>query len=162
MQKAAASAALSVAVAVMAMAWPTLDPAYAIPILVACLAVMAWSGWGWWSGAWSITAPNWGVWDRRDRFRLFEAASLWEDIEPTMPMLWRAPKRFRRLDQAVATRQLTVIRDDLRETIEDAWDLANGKKPMANPYWVVLREDLLSYASSIGERPGFLFPRDRR
>src|SRR5271166_4278191 len=46
--------------------------------------------------------PDFKKWDRRNEFKLDEAAALWFDAEPRWPMWWRARFKLRRLRAAIA------------------------------------------------------------
>jgi hypothetical protein len=95
------------------------------------------------------------------RFELYEAACLWAGERPALPLSPTSERHFRELEAAVQNDQLAVLRD-LNEALADAYDLVvHGKKTKANPHWKVDREDLLARANALGEKPPFLFPRER-
>jgi hypothetical protein len=50
----------------------------------------------------------------------------------------------------------------MREAIADRYQQTeHGKQPKTNPDWIVNRADLLKFAHESGERPAFLFPKER-
>jgi len=106
--------------------------------------------------------PDFDKWDQQREFRLWEAANLWANREPKMPLDRRATVAFRKLEKGINDKTLQVLRQDLREVIYDAYDKTHhGIQPKANPNWGVKRDELLSFASSIGEKPRFLYPKER-
>lgn len=109
--------------------------------------------------------PDLQKWDANKEFTLWDASWLWANQEPPRqgePISQEAQQAFRRLEAGLETRALKVRRSDSRERISDAYDLsAKGIKNKANPNWVASRDDLISFAHSISEKPQFLFPKER-
>ena len=114
-------------------------------------------------GATARVWPDFDKWDAKKEFPLWEAAYLWVDEEPRgLPLSVRAEIAFRKLEKAIRDRDLSVRQHDLREVIEDAADLHHrGRVNKANPNWIATRANLLSCAHSLGDKPRFLFPKER-
>jgi hypothetical protein len=107
--------------------------------------------------------PNYDVWDKRKKFRLWEVACLMADQEPSRPLGFLARRNFRALEKAIRAYKLVVRQDDLREVIADAYDrVERGRTPKANPEWTVSREALIIYLQTVGMKPPFLFPKERK
>ena len=105
---------------------------------------------------------DWAKWDNTNRFKLWEAACLWTDEVPAMPLSIRAYVAFRKLEKAIEDKDLRVIQDDLRDVIADAYErVFHGRVSKAHPYWTVTRQELHTCAMNLGEKPRFLFPRER-
>jgi hypothetical protein len=105
---------------------------------------------------------DWTKWDKVDRFKLWEAACLWAGEAPAMPLSIKAFVMFRKLEKGIATKELHVIQDDLRDVIADAYErVFHGRVSKAHPYWGVKREELRGFALTLNEKPPFLFPRER-
>ena len=108
------------------------------------------------------TWPDFEKWDKQKEFRLLEAACLWVDEEPRLPLSFKSQIAFRKLEKALEEYRLSARRNDLWEVISDAFDLhEKGQANKANPNWVVTRSDLVTYAKTVGEKPRFLFPKER-
>jgi hypothetical protein len=101
--------------------------------------------------------PNYDAWDEQNRFRLWEVACLMADQQPSKPLGFLPRWNLRALQKAIRAYKLVVRHDDFREVIVDAYYLAE-----ANPEWTVSREALMIYLQSIGLKPPFLFPKERK
>jgi hypothetical protein len=101
-------------------------------------------------------------WDDTDELKLWEAACLWANEKPAMPLSRRATQAFRLLEKAINDDRLDARRADLNEVLRDAWDQhVNGTTSKANPNWVVTKSDLVSFARASDKKPPFLFPKER-
>lgn len=105
--------------------------------------------------------PDFEVLDKRDRFQLWEAACFWVNQVAKLPLRGAAWRQFKQFEGAIKARTLSVIREDLRETIYDAYDEKRGRRTKANPKWTVKRDALVEYAQSVDSKPPFLFPKER-
>ena len=105
--------------------------------------------------------PDYAKWDKLSDFRLDHAACLWIDREPSQHLDDDETAVFRKLEGHVSNRTLEVKRDDLREVISDAFRKADGHVVKANPEWRVERSSLLSLAVTLGEKPPFLYKKER-
>jgi hypothetical protein len=86
--------------------------------------------------------PDFRKWDRRNEFKLDEAAALWFDAEPRSPMWWRARWKLRRLRAAIAPK-LSV------------------RQAPGTPHGPVHRDALRVLAEREGVHPLFLYPEFR-
>jgi hypothetical protein len=101
--------------------------------------------------------PDFQKWDGRSEFALYEAAALWFDAEPRLPMWWRARRTFRRWQRSLA------------DTTIPAGPLSRGGPSQDEAYTIssvtlhtrVHREALKRLAEKEGREPLFLF-RERR
>ena len=121
------------------------------------------------SPAWPATSPNFEKWDRHGKFSLYEAACLWFDREPELPMCREARGLFREWQSAVERgRMFTPCAYDFR-TDEISLAAANGAgagqaarhAPLVNIQTIVSRAVLRDWAQQRGEQPRFLFPEQR-
>src|ERR1700755_1290432 len=72
----------------------------------ACLVTKWWRSYGGralWHSLPIQRWPDFKHWDDRTEFELYEAAALWFDTEPRLPMWWRARRKFRRWGPMIAT-----------------------------------------------------------
>ena len=103
--------------------------------------------------------PDFDKWDKQERFRLWELASLWENIEPQMPLGRRAARRFRKLAKAVRSKELPVDTRTVLEAVELELKLRTEDK--ASSQWIITRSNAELHAELLGECPPFLFPEER-
>ena len=105
--------------------------------------------------------PDFDRWDEEGIFRLFEAACLWCDESPSLPLNSGPSHRFEQLRDAIYCGDLQGYLS-LQESVRSAWAKHNGRpEPADDPITVnsrVKRAALTDYAMKIGERPRFLFP----
>lgn len=105
--------------------------------------------------------PDYTKWDAISDFTLGQVACLWIDREPLQHLGADEVAVFRKLEQYVSNRTLVVKRDDLREVIGDSFRKQEGHIVKASPKWRVERNDLLMLAVLVGEKPPFLYPKER-
>jgi hypothetical protein len=110
----------------------------------------------------NLSTSDYSEIDKLQYFTLNEMASFWGCERASIPLSRKAKKRFSRMEADIESKKLSVIRDDLREVIADAYNrVHHGKKTSANPKWRITRDDAMAYAGTISERPAFLFPKER-
>jgi len=97
--------------------------------------------------------PDFEKWDDRTEFELHEAAALWFDAEPRLPMWWRARRKVRRWERMIAGGTLPA-HPGLRKS-----GLATTSS--ITPHIRIPRAALMALAEKEGSKPLFLFP-DRR
>jgi hypothetical protein len=105
--------------------------------------------------------PDYDRWDEEGIFRLFEAACLWCDENPSLPLNSCTRQRFEQLRDAIYSGDLQGYLS-LDESVRAAWAKHGGRpEPGDDPITVnsrVKRAALIDCAKKIGERPRFLFP----
>jgi hypothetical protein len=97
--------------------------------------------------------PDFVKWDDRTEFELHEAAALWFDAEPRLPMWWRARRKFRQWERMIAG-GIIPAHPGLRE-------LGFATTSSITPHIRIQRAALRALAEKEGSKPLFLFP-DRR
>src|SRR5205823_2847819 len=105
--------------------------------------------------------PAYDKWDIVDVLRLFEAACLWCDVEPGLPMPIRARRVFKRLQACLADKSIYPALS-MREMLDapprnDSFATEFDEDVPINVNRHVGREALTEYARRIGARPRFLF-----
>ncbi|MFY9640552.1 MAG: hypothetical protein ACLP02_01940 [Rhodomicrobium sp.] len=115
-------------------------------------------------GLWPIkqkTWPNFSKWDAIDIFKLYEAAALWHDQEPSLPLSSRATLIFNRLRRGIYNQEISPYME-LREAVTSAVTQHSGDKFSLDDAVTVdtqvKRAELIKYAKKHEERPKFLFP----
>jgi hypothetical protein len=107
------------------------------------------------------TWPDFSKWDAVDIFTLSEAAALWYDQEPSLPLSNRATLIFNRLRRGILNQEISPHMDR-REAVTSAVTQHSGEKFSLDDAVTVKtrikRAELLKYAKKIEERPKFLFP----
>ncbi|MEN9266280.1 MAG: hypothetical protein Q6K99_08595 [Thermostichales cyanobacterium BF4_bins_65] len=122
---------------------------------------------------------KWNMYDDCDRFNLSEAASLWEEIEPSGEYLTKVEnscvqpvqRRIERIDRAY--REITgremydVVRPMTKEELEQqskerGYPLSPTSLVRITDFrYLLTREELIAVAERLGERPKFLYPEER-
>lgn len=103
-----------------------------------------------------IITPAYEAWDEVEELELFQAACLWAEIEPALPVSSGEPyARLRMLKEAIRKRELYPF-GNLREAL----NLRAGRYT-PNVHTVVTRKSLRDFAEKRGHRPLFLFPEER-
>lgn len=110
--------------------------------------------------------PDFAKWDERNVLELYEAACLWNDEEPSLPMNAAALHVFWEFYKAIYEKRLgTKANLDLSISLamiqSGGWPLTPDQNDPVNVHTKVSRRHLEPYARSIGGRPKFLF-RDQR
>jgi hypothetical protein len=101
-------------------------------------------------GAW----PDFKKWDQREKFELCEAACLWFDREPVLPMPRNAQEKYQEWKRMILGGRLSVTGLILRDDIE----IAMKRKTAINPHLIIYREVLEEVAKHDNVEPRFLFP----
>jgi hypothetical protein len=101
--------------------------------------------------------PDFRKWDERSEFQLYEAAALWFDAEPRLPMWWRARWKFRRWRCVIAVG--AVPKEP--EGPGTASVVRARTIPSVTLHTRVHREALRMLAEQEGKKPLFLFPERR-
>jgi hypothetical protein len=108
--------------------------------------------------------PDFDRWDKEPILRLYQAACLWCDEEPSLPMPSAARTQFESLRDALYSGDLTGHLS-LDESIRAAWGRhikrANAADDPITVNTKFKRDQLIAYAEKTGERPRFLFPAAR-
>jgi hypothetical protein len=102
--------------------------------------------------------PDFKKWDDRDEFELFEAAALWFDAEPRLPMWWRARRQFQLWKLAISSGAIPINSQAPIEVSE----IAAPTTSSVTPHTRIHREALKRLAEKEGRKPLFLFPERRR
>jgi hypothetical protein len=101
--------------------------------------------------------PNFQNWDERSEFELHEAAALWFDAEPQLPMWWRAKWKLRQWRIVIA--ECEVSRE--REALGEAVKIQARSTSSVTLHTRVHRDVLKLLAEKEGAKPLFLFPERR-
>lgn len=106
--------------------------------------------------------PDFDKWDDKTEFRLFEAACLWNEEEPKLPMSDGALDKFEMLREAIYARDLSASGLTLDEAFDAAWGKVVKRAPKIddpiNVNTKVEKKTLVDFASRNGSGPRFLFP----
>jgi hypothetical protein len=106
------------------------------------------------------TWPDFSKWDAVEIFNLYEAAALWCDQEPSLPLSNRATLVFNRLRRGIYNQEISPSMD-LREAVTSAVTQHSGEKFSLDDAVTVntrvKRAELLKHAKKHEERPKFLF-----
>jgi len=126
---------------------------------VLLLASGVWVGFAWsndllrvFGGEW----PDFQAWDQKDQLQLYEAACLWVDREPQLPL----PRRAKAIYSALESHMLSGKSLPQYE-LDDTIAITLGEKEFPEPHAPMSRAGLLAMAESRGERPRFLYPAER-
>jgi hypothetical protein len=103
--------------------------------------------------------PDFEKWDKVDKFRIYQAACLWNDVEPTLPMPRSARKTYRKWKNMFLGGGLPV---NLRPhyTLDETYALATGEDAF-HPDIEIHRGVLETLAEMDKRRPMFLFKSER-
>jgi hypothetical protein len=108
--------------------------------------------------------PDFDKWDTKNVFRLFEAAALWNDEEPKLPMSATAQRTFKQFHRAIYEKKLRT-KLSLDESLGvAAHEIGDYPKPDEDPITVnttIGRKHLRAYADEMGQKPKFLFTDQR-
>jgi hypothetical protein len=124
---------------------------------VAYLAAKWWRYWGGralWLSLPIQQWPDFQKWDDRSEFKLYEAAALWFDAEPRLPMWWRARRKVREWKRTIAGGVELKSQHTIIESL-------SGSNRSITPHTQIDREVLKKLAQKEGRRPLFLFPERR-
>lgn len=99
--------------------------------------------------------PAFDKWDKQKDFQLYEAACLWFNIEPRLPMPERAQRKYQEWKSMILGGGMPVHSgDDIRNDIK----VAMGNEAAVTPYLRVYREVLIGLAENEPSKPLFLYP----
>jgi hypothetical protein len=101
--------------------------------------------------------PDFKKWDNKDKFELYEAACLWFNKEPLLPMPERARALYQTWKEMAFGGGLPIDSDSLRHAIE----IGLNKDSSITPHTRIDREVLITLAEHEGIQPMFLFPHKR-
>jgi hypothetical protein len=126
----------------------------------ACLAVKWWRSYGGQPLFLSLPVQKWPdfkKWDGRSEFELFEAAALWFDAEPRLPMWWRSRRKFELWKPMFIGGGLLAP----PKSLNAASGLGAEMPRLITLHTRIRREVLLYLAEQEGAKPLFLFPERR-
>jgi hypothetical protein len=102
--------------------------------------------------------PDFKKWDQKSEFELYEAACLWFDIEPQLPMPRKPQEKYQQWKAMILGGGLPVhsgnnIRNDIKVSMRD--------ETAITPHLRIYRDVLVTVAEHDGEQPRFLYPHRR-
>jgi hypothetical protein len=98
--------------------------------------------------------PDFRKWDDRSEFKLYEAAALWFDAEPRLPMWWHARRKARHW-------RLMIASGAGPESPSEMLGIQFATDTPVTPHTRIPRETLKAWAEKEGKKPLFLFPERR-
>jgi|GEM_PF-5431946 len=98
--------------------------------------------------------PDFKKWDQREKFELYEAACLWFDREPALPMPQNAQEKYQEWKRLILGGRLSVTGATTRNDVE----ISMKKETAINPHLIIYREVLEEVAKHDNVEPRFLFP----
>jgi hypothetical protein len=101
--------------------------------------------------------PDFKKWDKQEKFELYEAACLWFNIEPRLPMPDRSLSKYQEWKAMAFSGGLPVDTDSVRHAIEIGTNVESSITPNTR----VRREVLRGLAEHDGYQPMFLYPHKR-
>jgi len=101
--------------------------------------------------------PKFKKWDQCKEFELYEAACLWFNLEPRLPMPERASARYNLWKAQIFGGGVPVNTESVRHAVE----IGLRKEESITPHTKIDREILITIAEHEGARPLFLFPHKR-
>src|SRR5258708_18594273 len=78
-------------------------------------------------------------WDERTEFELCEAAALWFDAEPRLPMWWRARRKFRLWRPMISSGDIPTLPAPVRHTKGGAHRTISSVTPQTRVHREVLK-----------------------
>jgi hypothetical protein len=102
--------------------------------------------------------PDFKIWDKRDKFELYEAACLWFNIDPVLPMPEEARLKYQAWKNLIFDAALPVDTDSTLQIVQIGKRINSAITPHTPR---VDREVLESLAEEEGHRPLFLYPHKR-
>ncbi len=106
--------------------------------------------------------PDFEKWDQHDRFQLYEAACLWFNLEPRLPMPPQAKAKCAEWVEQIYEGKLPSNTDSVRESIEFAFEATGSReRTSVTPHNTLSRESFAILAEDEGVQPLFLFPHKR-
>ena len=101
--------------------------------------------------------PDFKKWDKKEKFELHEAACLWFNIEPRLPMPTRPLSKYQAMKEMTLGGGLPVESESIRHSIDKAMKLDSS----VTPHTLVAREVLEGLAEHEVYQPMFLYPHKR-
>lgn len=116
---------------------------------------------GAWQNWFQAPTPDYDVWDAKDAFRLYEAASLWVNVEPRLPLTRKARAQYKVFESALNGGGMPAAASPtVRDAIDRAFAKVN-KEEWVDPNTLIDRGVLIEWATHHSEEPPFLFPKRR-
>lgn len=118
--------------------------------------------WLWWEERAAARAVDYAAWDDREAFQLYEAACLWVEERPILPMSRKAQRLYDRWREMIyagtlkRTGELTV--DEAVNLAMERSEHFDRPRTSITPHTLVKRSSLVELAEAAGEAPRFLFP----
>jgi len=137
---------------------------------VLTVAFALWPGlFNWLWGGWhrEYTPLDFAILDKRDHFKLYEAACLWCEMAPTLPFPTAGKKAYNRLEKAIYDQKLRLEYGTIDEILNQTGEILvpewrDDDEPSINVNSRVYRDELKRYAKEeTTERPRFLFVGER-
>jgi hypothetical protein len=101
--------------------------------------------------------PDFKKWDKKDEFELYEAACLWFNIEPRLPMSDRSLSKYQEWKAKIFGGGIPVDTDSVRHAVE----IGANVESSVTPHTRIHREVLMGLATHDSYYPLFLFPHKR-
>jgi hypothetical protein len=101
--------------------------------------------------------PDFKKWDERQEFELYEAACLWFNLEPRLPMPERASNKYKVWRSQIFGGGIPVNSESVRHAVE----IGLKKENAVTPHTKIHREILVTMAEHEGAQPLFLFRHKR-
>jgi hypothetical protein len=101
--------------------------------------------------------PDFRKWDKKEQFELYEAACLWFNIEPRLPMPERALFKYQEWREMTFGGGLPVVSESVRQSISKAMKDESSVTPNTR----IRKEVLIGLAEHDGYKPLFLYPYKR-
>jgi hypothetical protein len=145
------------------MIWPTMPTWVGYPIVFVCAAMALYGVFGpdrpvgfwvpWFGRPW----PDYEKWDKKQRLQLYEAACLWVECEPVLPMPRKAKAKYDDLKEKAVAGVLPVETSEADRVGVIGRSIYRGNNDWVDPHSTADRNDLVSLAEGLNERPRFLF-----
>jgi hypothetical protein len=100
--------------------------------------------------------PDFKKWDKKEKFELYEAACLWFNIEPRLPMPDRPLSKYQTMKEMTLD-GFPVESESIRHSLDKAKKLDSS----VTPHTLVVREVLEGLAEHENYQPMFLYPHRR-
>jgi hypothetical protein len=101
--------------------------------------------------------PNFKKWDEKEELELYEAACLWFEKEPKLPMLSLPQAKYQEWRDKIFGGGIPVITESARHAVE----IGAGRESAITPHTKIHREVLKGIAEHDGIEPRFLYPHRR-
>jgi hypothetical protein len=103
--------------------------------------------------------PDFKKWDQRAEFELCEAAALWFDAEPRLPMWWRARRKFRLWMPMISSGEIPTLAAPM--PVHHTKGAAHRTISSVTPHARIHRDVLRALAEKEDRKPLFLFAERR-